>query len=476
MPQAISVWCRELGHEVYYATYYGQQEPASLLPQDLDFIFISCTTRASALAYALSKLYAKRGTITVIGGAHARSFPADCLRFFDLAVKGCDKRVIQEILSYAFDRHTIINCDRPLTHIPSVEQRMPEISQSMFSRRRSFFSGVVPLLSSMGCPNRCDFCVDWDSTYSFIPQEKLEADLKYISANLPDAFVAFHDPNFGVKIDQVLESMDHIDPPFRNKYYIESSLSLLNLGRLQSLKKTNCLYVEIGIESWADYSNKTTLKTLTGRDKYESVVSQFSNVQKFIPGIQANFIFGTDLDQGDEPVELMREFISRFANVWPNINIPVPFGYTPLYDQYLKEKRLLTSMPFSFYDSPYLVFILKNYDPIEYYSRLIAIYNTAMSQSMLIRRWLAKAPLILKIIYTLTTFYMRTELSSFHLMRKMLRLDEQFKAFHEGRSVILPEFYHSQYEQRLSHYAHLISREERLPKHAGSIPYSTVTA
>jgi hypothetical protein len=53
IPQAVSVWCRDLGHEVFYATYYGQSDPKRLLPSDLDLVFISCHTQASPLAYAL---------------------------------------------------------------------------------------------------------------------------------------------------------------------------------------------------------------------------------------------------------------------------------------------------------------------------------------------------------------------------------------------------------------------------------------
>lgn len=53
MPQAVSVWCRDLGHEVFYATYYGQSDPKRLLPSDLALLFISCHTQASPLACAL---------------------------------------------------------------------------------------------------------------------------------------------------------------------------------------------------------------------------------------------------------------------------------------------------------------------------------------------------------------------------------------------------------------------------------------
>ncbi|HJQ83616.1 MAG TPA: radical SAM protein, partial [Candidatus Binatia bacterium] len=37
-PQAVSVWSRGLGHETFYATYYGQVDPARLLPDDLDVV------------------------------------------------------------------------------------------------------------------------------------------------------------------------------------------------------------------------------------------------------------------------------------------------------------------------------------------------------------------------------------------------------------------------------------------------------
>jgi hypothetical protein len=93
-PQAVAVWCRSLGHDVRYATYYGQSEPLSLIPEDIDVLFVGSYTQCSALAYAIATVFRHRGTLTVIGGPHARSFPTDCVRFFDIAVKDCDKTLI----------------------------------------------------------------------------------------------------------------------------------------------------------------------------------------------------------------------------------------------------------------------------------------------------------------------------------------------------------------------------------------------
>ena len=45
MPQVVAAWCRRRGHRTHYATYYGQADPSTLLPGDLDIVFLSATTQ-----------------------------------------------------------------------------------------------------------------------------------------------------------------------------------------------------------------------------------------------------------------------------------------------------------------------------------------------------------------------------------------------------------------------------------------------
>jgi len=47
----------------------------------------------------------------------------------------------------------------------------------------------------------------------------------------------------------------------------------------------------------------------------------------------------------------------------------------------------------------------------------------------------------------------------------MMATDPWFRAFHEGRSLQVPEYYHWRYEQRLGRYAELVPRAERVPEH-----------
>jgi hypothetical protein len=463
-PQAVAVWCRQLGHTVSYATYYGQQDPKSLLPNPLDVVFIATYTQASALAYALAKLYRRDKTLTVIGGPHARSFPLDCLRFFDLVVHDCDKTLIDDVLRGSYDRNTIVTSGRRLEDIPSVEERLPEISIASFSRGRPTLFSNIPILTSLGCPYRCDFCVDWVNPYVLLPSEQVAADLRYVSKHMAGIMISYHDPNFGVKFDQVMNTIETVPKNARNPYIMETSLSVLQGSRMRRLGETNCTYAAPGIESWVNYSNKAGVGSTVGKEKLARVAAHLEELYQYVPGLQVNFMFGTDRDKGDEPVELTKEFIRRLPFVWPTMNIPVPFGGTPLYDSCLAEDRILRSMPFCFYYNPYLVIKPKKYHPLEYYEKLIEIYSVANSGKMLMRRVLRTRKRGLKTLHVLRTLSMWDELSKLRRIRWRLTTDAEFRAFHEGRSNNLPDFYRRGYKERLGHYADLISEVEMSPE------------
>ena len=469
-PQAVAVWCRQLGHRVHYTTYYGQADPLHLLPDDLDVLFVASYTQASALAYALAKVFRRRNTLTVIGGPHARSFPADCLRFFDLVVKDCDKQLIDDILCGRHDPPAMITSGRPLTDFPSVEERMPEIRIANFRRGRPLLTSLVPMLSSVGCPYSCDFCVDWNNKYIALPKDRLQADLKYLSDHYPGLLVGYHDPNFAVRFDETMNVIESLPEGRRNPYIMESSLSILKGDRLPRLSRTNCVYVAPGVESWAAYSNKAGVGNKHGAGKLESVVAHFRLLAQHVPGLQANFLFGADVDRGREPVELTKEFIQQLPAVWPTINIPTPFGGTPLQEAYLAEGRILEQMPFAFYYNPYLAITLKHYDPVDYYDNLIDMHAVLTSGRMLARRLATDTPTPVRFVHALRTLGTRSELAAFRGIRRMLLRNRQFRAFHEHRIGNLPDYYHQLFERRLGRFAELISRADRVPVLGDGVP------
>jgi hypothetical protein len=467
MPQAIAVWCRQLGHRVHYAVHYGQADPKTLLPNDLDIVFISTSTQNSALACALAKLYRRDKVMTVIGGPHAKCFPESCAHYFDIVVKECDRQLIEEILARRVDPPAVVTSGRVLKDIASVQERLPDIAATAFTRGRPSMTSIIPVLASLGCPYDCDFCTEWNNPYMAISADRLQADLRYISEQFPTVVVAFHDPNFAVRFDETMAAIESVPAGRRNRYVMERSLAILKGPRLPRLKDTNCALVAPGIESWIDYGGKSGSGSRQGRQKLERIVDHFHLLREYVPGLQANFIFGIDVDIGPEPFELTKEFMLRLPFVWPNLNIATPYGGTPMHERYARDGRILRAMPLSFYCAPYLVTTLRNYTPLEFYDRIIELHEARTSLAMLARRIAARAPILVRLSHVIRTFAMRIELVEMRKIRALLATDQTFRAFHEGHSPTLPEFYHRRFETRLGRYAELMPRTERHPTPGG---------
>ena len=72
MPQVVGVWCQEEGHSVNFVCYTGFENLLDELPDDIDLLFVSAFSQPAQLAYAISAMFRRRGTITTLCGPHAR--------------------------------------------------------------------------------------------------------------------------------------------------------------------------------------------------------------------------------------------------------------------------------------------------------------------------------------------------------------------------------------------------------------------
>ena len=464
-PQAIAVWSRQLGHETFYAAYYGWGRPERALPDDLDILFIACFTQASPLAYALAKLYRRKGVMTVIGGAHAKSFPQDCIRFFDLVVKYCDKNLIADILKGHFKPGSFISSTQAFSDLPSVEERMPEIKASAFwCGKKPLLSTAIPMQASIGCPYSCNFCIDWSVPYQLYSTEHLATDLHYLAKNFPGTLIVFQDPNFGIGFDKIFDVFKSIPPGSRNPYLVQTSITALRQkDQIEQLKKTNCIFVGAGIESWTAYSNKTAAGHKTGREKMKQIVEDIHHFHESIPYIQTNFIFGLDTDEGDEPFELTKQFINQAPMAWPTVSIPFPFGGTPLFKEQLANNRILKNVPFGFYYNPYLVTTLKNYTPLEFYTKMADMLSYITSKTVFKKRLNSTSDWKGKSVHWVRTMGAKPRANEYRRIVERLRIDHVFRAFLEGESEIPPDFYHEEYEKMLGPYAKLLSVADRCP-------------
>jgi radical SAM superfamily enzyme YgiQ (UPF0313 family) len=460
MPQVVAAWCRRRGHEVYYATYFGQRRPERLMPNGLDLVFISAFTEAAALAYALAVLFRQKGVRTVLGGPHARSFPNDASRFFDTVVVSCDAAAIEDILCGEYAPRAVVRAPGKVVDIPSLEERHADIDRATLIAGRHWGISLVPLLASTGCPYACDFCVDWNNPYFARSQDEIQGDLGYASRAMPGRLLAFHDPNFGVRFDQTLEAFGGIAPEHRNPYLIETTLSILKKDRLGRLAETNCVFVAPGVESWTDYGAKAGTGQRTRRAKLEHVLAQFDAIAAHIPEVQANFMFGNEADEGEEPIELTSEFLRLRPRICPVISYPLAYGGTLLRDTLRGEGRLLP-LPSIYYFTPLPSFRVKHYAPAAFYAGLITLLQASIAPRIVASRIAASGGVAMRLMHLLRAFAIAAYVRELRAFFSVLRTDPSVARFADGSSAILPAHFDRLLEGRLGRYAALLDSSAR---------------
>src|SRR6266849_7578716 len=224
MPQVIGVWCKEQGHDVTFVCYTGFEDLLTELPDNVDVVFIGAFTEAAHTAYVLSNLCRLRGTITAIGGQHARCYPEDASRYFDYVMGFTDKGTLHDVLQdRSQHRPTGVHLaasQQPRT-LPGVRERWQFIEPTL---RKAPLLKMVPMLGSLGCPYTCAFCIDATVPYHPMDFEGLREDLRFLLTRFKRPLVAWHDPNFGVRFDDYLDMIEDAVPPGSINFVAESSL------------------------------------------------------------------------------------------------------------------------------------------------------------------------------------------------------------------------------------------------------------
>jgi hypothetical protein len=443
MPQVIATWCEEHGHEVTLVTYTGRENLVAELPSDVDLVFVSAFTEAALLAYALSNLFRSRGAVTALGGPHARCYPQDAQKYFDYVLGLTDKALTLEILRDC-TRHRPVGLHLSADHHPArlagVGERWKFIEQSI---RKAPFIKIIPLLSSLGCPYSCDFCIDSSVPYQPLDAEAMKEDLRFLLGKLKRPRVAWHDPNFGVRFDRCMEAIEEAVPPGRIDFIAESTLSLLSESRVKRLKRNGFKALLPGIESWFEMGKKSKTGKTMGMDKVRKVSDHVNMLLRHIPYVQTNHIFGLDGDEGSAPFELTKRFLDLSPGAFPAYSMLSAFGQAaPLNLEFQRANRVLP-FPFHFLSNIQMNIRPKNYSWLEFYDHLIDVTKYSYSPRLIVRRFLANGETIPRWLNVVRGFSSERygRVRYFTAIRRLLKTDRQFRRFFEQETTELPLYF-----------------------------------
>ena len=444
MPQVVATWCEQEGHDVNLICYTGFEDLVEELPENVDIVFIGAFTQAAQLSYALSNKLRQNGTITVLGGPHARCYPQDAQKYFDYVLGFTDKDIIKDVLQDCSQHRPIgqyLTANQQPRTLPGAKERWKFIENTL---EKAPILKLIPMIGSMGCPYTCSFCIDSIVPYQPLEFELIKEDLKFIMTKFKRPRVGWHDPNFGVRFDDYMEAIEEAIPPNSIDFIAESSLSLLSEPHLKRLQYNGFKAILPGIESWYDMGNKSKTGSKQGMDKLQRVSDQVNMILDYAPYVQTNFVLGLDTDEGSEPFELTKKFIDMTPGAFPGYSLLSAFGQAaPLNLDYQRNDRVIP-FPFHFLNNNHAMNVKpKNYSWPEFYDHVIDLTSYSFSRRAIVNRFRASSVQIPKWLNLIRAISSEGfgRLKYYKEVRRRLEEDRQFRAYFERETTVLPEFF-----------------------------------
>jgi hypothetical protein len=443
MPQAVAVWCEQAGHDVTLVCYTGREDLTRELPNDIDVLFIASYTQTAQLAYALSNIYRQRGVVTVLGGSHARCYPLDASSYFDYVLGFTDQALVDDVLRDCAPHRPglCLSAKRQPAQLPGVRQRWRFIEATL---AKASIIKMVPMIGSLGCPYTCSFCVDATVDYQPLDPTQIAEDLRFLLGKVKRPMVGWHDPNFGVRFDEIMSTIESAVPAGRIDFLAESSLSLLSEPHLQRLQRNGFVAILPGIESWYSLGGKSKTGRATGVDKVRQVSDHVNTILRYVPYVQANFVLGLDTDEGEEPFDLTKLFVDLSPGAHPAYSLLSAFGQAaPLNLELQRDGRVLPT-PFHFLDNNKATNVRpRNYTWPGLYDNIIRLRRHSFSWRAIGRRLQANRVPTARWL----NFVRAVSSEGFGrirhdtVVRRLLDRDRSVRRFFEGESETLPTFY-----------------------------------
>jgi radical SAM superfamily enzyme YgiQ (UPF0313 family) len=309
------------------------------LEADCDLVGITCMTATARRAYAIAKEFRKRGKIVVLGGVHPSVLPAEAKEHCDAVVVGEAEPVWSSILADAesgtLKAYYSGGTDWNLDDYP--------LPRREAARTRAIL-GVVPVVTSRGCPYACEFCCVkniFGRKIRHVSVERVVEDVLRAGSSsvmfLDDNIVG--DQAYATQLFSALEGL-------KINWGGQASISFVkNRALLDLAAKAGCQGLFIGLESVSEKKMERMNKSMRNMRDTEDAVRRI--IDKGIL-LHASIVFGFDDDDLSIFDETL-EFLYRTRIPSATFNILTPYPGTELYDQLKSENRLLTE-DWIFYD------------------------------------------------------------------------------------------------------------------------------
>lgn len=210
------------------------------------------------------------------------------------------------------------------------------------------------------------------------PVEEVIKDIKSIDAK----YFVFWDDNFFGDIEYAKKLMMELSK-YNKKWAAQVTLERCQDEELLKLaKKAGCEYFFVGLESFSEDSLNSVNKGINNVKRYKSLIDL---IHKNGISVQAGIIFGFDTDTKG----IFKKTLDACNNLGIDgvtVSILTPLPKTPLYEQFKREDRLITT-DWEYYNGKTRVaFIPKNMTPQELFQGYMWFRKEFYSIKSIIKR------------------------------------------------------------------------------------------
>jgi radical SAM superfamily enzyme YgiQ (UPF0313 family) len=305
-----------------------------------DLVGITCMTANAPRAYEIAAEFRARGKRVVLGGVHPTVLPDEAARHADAVVVGEAEPVWAGLLADAVAgglrgiyRSTP---DWPLDAYPLPARRSVAADRPLAAVRRAAM-GVVPVVTTRGCPYACEFCSVhrmFGRKVRHVAVPRVLEDLERCGGRrfmfLDDNIVG--DPVYAEQLFDALRGRGY-------QWVGQASISFVRNERLlEKAAASGCKGLFVGLESVTERGVRALRKGMGTRDATAAAIRRITSAGILF---HASLVFGFDADQPsvfDETLEFLME--TRIASA--TFNVLTPYPGTAIHAQLKAEGRLLT--------------------------------------------------------------------------------------------------------------------------------------
>lgn len=342
--------------------------------EHFDLVGITACASSAPRAYELCDFFKKKGTYTVLGGAHPTLMPIEALKHADSVVVGTANKSWPELL---FDYYNKKKMKKIYKNDKEKYIKYPVAKREL--QKRQLYLKTPTVIASMGCGNSCEFCSInnlWGSYYKRDIDEVID-EIKRLDSKT----ILFLDPNLTYDNEYAKKLFSKLIP-LKIKWAGLAGMDFVKDRELLDLViKSGCEGILMGFESFSSESLKCTKKSKNNIKDYNYIVTTLKRAEISILG---TFVLGLDGDNEESIINTVNQIDDLNLDA-VRYSVLTPFPGTPLFDRYKKEDRIITENWY-YYDQEHVVFYPKNISPIRLQELLHLIWKKSYSWKRIIKR------------------------------------------------------------------------------------------